>query len=67
LRHIVGRVFIVVLVLAQPVELRVTPALELMAEDVIFALLGLSADGHLLLALMGTIWNGSTLFVVLDA
>jgi len=33
---------------------------------VIFALFGLSADGHLLLALMGTIWNGSTLFVVLE-
>ena len=67
LRHIVRIVLIIILILVEPIEFRVSTTLELMTEDVVLTLFWHAADGHLFLSLMGTIGNGCTLVVVLDA
>ena len=67
LGHIVGIILIVVLILVEPIELRIPTTLEFMTEDVIFTLFRHATNGHLFLSLMGTIGNGCTLVVVLDA
>ena len=66
LRHIVGIVLIVVLILVEPIEFRISTTLELMAEDVVFTLFWHATNSHLFLSLMGTVRNGSTLVVVLN-
>jgi hypothetical protein len=67
LRHIVGIVLIVVLILVEPIEFRISATLELMAEYVVFTLLWHATNSHLFLSLMGTIRNGHTFILVLDA
>ena len=66
LRHIVWIVLIVVLILVEPIEFRVSTTLEFMTEDVVFTLFWHATNSHLFLSLMGTIRNGSTLILVLD-
>jgi hypothetical protein len=67
LGHIVGIVLIVVLILIEPIEFWIPATLELMTENVVFTLLWHATNSHLFLSLMGTVRNGCTLIVVLDA
>ncbi len=64
LGHIVRIVLIVVLILVEPIEFRVSATLELMTEDVVFTLFWHATNSHLFLSLMGTIRNSCTLIVV---
>ena len=66
LRHIVGIVLIIILILVEPIEFRISTTLELMTEDVVLTLFWHATNGHLFLSLMGTIRNGCTLIVVLN-
>ena len=67
LGHIVGIVLVIILILIEPIEFRISTTLELMAEDVVFTLFWHATNGHLFLSLMGAVRNGSTLILVLDA
>ena len=67
LRHIVGIVLIIILILVEPIEFWISTTLELMAKNVVFTLFWHATNRHLLLSLMGTIRNGNTFILVLDA
>ena len=66
LRHIVGIILIIILILVEPIEFRIPATLELMTENVVFTLFWHATNSHLFLSLMGTIRNGCTLIVVLN-
>ena len=66
LRHIVGIILIIILILVEPIEFRISATLEFMAEDVVLTLFRHPANGHLFLSLMGTVGNGCTLIIVSD-
>ena len=66
LRHIVGIILVIILILVEPIEFRISTTLELMAENVVLTLFWHATNSHLLLSLMGTIRNGCSLIFVLN-